>query len=242
MVKLCECGCGQVVKSGNRFINGHNRRHIKLSDDLKKRIKDTMGEYWNNPLIHENAKNKQQRRWEDPLEHEKHSKSQKKRWADPLVRKQQRDKVIKYWEENPLRREEHKNRQKLIWENPILREKQRTDSVKRLEDPMERQKISDGLNEYYKDPMKRQIRSATAQGISLEDWTNFTYDIDGWRDWSKVTYLNSIFHGCHRHHMTETLVICIPADLHKHIYHNLHTGRGMGEMNILALQYINGEL
>ena len=25
-IKLCECDCGQIVKSGNRFVHGHNWR------------------------------------------------------------------------------------------------------------------------------------------------------------------------------------------------------------------------
>lgn len=28
-MKKCECGCGQIVKKGNRFVNGHNRKGKK---------------------------------------------------------------------------------------------------------------------------------------------------------------------------------------------------------------------
>ena len=66
--------------------------------------------------------------------------------------------------------------------------------------------------------------------------------INDWRDWSKVTYINKWFKGCHRHHITETIVVCIPGELHKHIKHNLKTGYNMGEINMLALQFINGKL
>ena len=35
---ICECGCGQEVKPGNRFINGHNSRYMKVSDPIKDNI------------------------------------------------------------------------------------------------------------------------------------------------------------------------------------------------------------
>lgn len=38
--KLCECGCGQVVKSGNRFIHGHNGKGIKRSNEIGKKISE----------------------------------------------------------------------------------------------------------------------------------------------------------------------------------------------------------
>lgn len=33
--KLCECGCGQEVKKGNRFLNGHNAKCRSKEDNEK---------------------------------------------------------------------------------------------------------------------------------------------------------------------------------------------------------------
>lgn len=35
---LCECGCGQEVKPGNRFIRGHQSRGVKVYDPMKYKI------------------------------------------------------------------------------------------------------------------------------------------------------------------------------------------------------------
>ena len=85
---------------------------------------------------------------------------------------------------------------------------------------------------------KRQ--SAGHQHISYDEWDHFLCEEDNWRDWSNVIYLNDIFPGCHRHHITKTIIVCIPGELHEHISHNLKTGRNMAEINMLALQFING--
>jgi hypothetical protein len=36
--KLCECGCGEEVNPGRRFIAGHQRRGVKLSEEHKSKI------------------------------------------------------------------------------------------------------------------------------------------------------------------------------------------------------------
>lgn len=75
------------------------------------------------------------------------------------------------------------------------------------------------------------------QGIPLSEWKGFI-DKD-WRKWSNVIYLNKPFWGCHRHHLTQTLIACIPKELHSHIPHVMKTGKGMAVMNMLALQFID---
>ena len=85
----------------------------------------------------------------------------------------------------------------------------------------------------------KQRMSASKQGIEYDDWTEFINN--DWRTRRDVRFLNEPFDGCNRHHMTETLAICIPAELHNHIWHNLRTGNNMGEINMLAVQYVIGE-
>jgi len=86
----------------------------------------------------------------------------------------------------------------------------------------------------------RQHISATQQGISYDEWDHFKWEENNWRDWSKVNYLNDWFKGCHRHHITKTIVIHIPAELHGHVRHCLKTDKNMNEINILSLQFMGG--
>jgi hypothetical protein len=50
--------------------------------------------------------------------------------------------------------------------------------------------------------------------------------------------LNQLFDGCEGHHIDKDAVIYIPKALHRSVYHNLWTGRGMEQINVLALQYL----
>lgn len=39
ILKFCECGCGEEVKFGNRFINHHNRIGSHMSKEAIEKIK-----------------------------------------------------------------------------------------------------------------------------------------------------------------------------------------------------------
>jgi len=54
--------------------------------------------------------------------------------------------------------------------------------------------------------------------------------------------LNERFNNSEFHHITKSIGIFIPHELHRHVSHNLKSGQNMGEINLLALQFINGEL
>lgn len=50
--------------------------------------------------------------------------------------------------------------------------------------------------------------------------------------------LNKPFPGSHAHHFNKEGVIYIPAELHRGVYHNVFTGKGMNEINRLAFDWL----
>lgn len=50
--------------------------------------------------------------------------------------------------------------------------------------------------------------------------------------------LNESFDGCESHHIDKEYVICIPQGMHKSIWHNVWTGQGMYEINVMAFDYL----
>lgn len=144
---------------------------------------------------------------------------------------------IDHPEENKL------NSQRLIQyykDHPEAREKARRKTIEQFGDPESRELARQNTIKQFSDPEARERMSAIKQEISYDDWEDF-YHAD-WRNWQNTLLLNAPFPYCHRHHITETLAICIPSELHNHIRHALKTGKNMGEMNLLALQFINGGL
>jgi hypothetical protein len=57
----------------------------------------------------------------------------------------------------------------------------------------------------------------------------------------KYIPLNNPFPGCEGHHINKELVIHIPKELHRHLYHNVFNNQNMYEINMLTLQYLKGE-
>ena len=81
--------------------------------------------------------------------------------------------------------------------------------------------------------------SAMQQGIDTEDWQEF---VPNGRHHVVHKYkcikMNDYFIGSDAHHITKSIIVYIPSVLHQHIKHNLKTGYNMGEINMLATQYI----
>jgi len=49
----CLCGCGQIVKLGKRYIWGHNRKNVVLTEKEKRNMRKTAKKRWQNPEYRE---------------------------------------------------------------------------------------------------------------------------------------------------------------------------------------------
>lgn len=90
----------------------------------------------------------------------------------------------------------------------------------------------------------RILQSSISQGVEVSEWMGFC--IRDHRYYVKpipqCMQMNNRFVGSEGHHITPSIVAFIPAELHNHIAHNIKTGENMGEINALAIQFINGGL
>ena len=59
---------------------------------------------------------------------------------------------------------------------------------------------------------------------------------------NNCVHLNEKFKDSNFHHMSYNIGLFIPVELHQHISHSLKSGLGMTEMNLLAMQYLYGEI
>ena len=135
--------------------------------------------------------------------------------------------------------------QKKAWEDPNIRAKHVESAKIMWEDPDVRAKYVKAWEiktpKEYED-FAIQI-SCDHQGIPIEDFDGFIgNDRSHVKPIVQCVQMNKRFKGSDAHHIMPSIVIFIPSELHQHIPHNLKTGYNMGEMNILALQFINGGL
>ena len=56
-----------------------------------------------------------------------------------------------------------------------------------------------------------------------------------------ATELNEPFEGCEMHHISKDVVVYIPKSLHRSIYHNLKTGKGMDKINKKVLEWLEAK-
>ena len=132
---------------------------------------------------------------------------------------------------------------------PEYKTKQREASLISQSRPEVKAKISEASKEMWEEMTPKEceefavLQSCIKQGIPVEDFDGFIgNDQPHLKSISQCIQINKRFKGSDAHHITPSIVIFIPTELYRHIPHNLKTGYNMGEMNMLALQFINGGL
>ena len=270
MVKLCACGCGGVIviKPHHKYsgipdyIHNHHRKGKHLSQDHKDKIsKANKGRKITGQAL-ENMKIAAK----DPERNRKISESQmgdKNRMAnlesrekmilsleqfyeDPEAREIQRQNAIEQWSDQDARDEMSRIKKQYYIDHPEEKELNKKRLIQYyIDNPEARDNAREKTLEQFGTQESRERHSAI---MKEED-----YDAGEWSGFKRTSrqYVKSIeqsiqinkrFKGSEGHHITPSIVMFIPNELHKHIRHNIKTGENMGEMNILALQFINGDL
>jgi hypothetical protein len=101
-------------------------------------------------------------------------------------------------------------------------------------------------------PETRAKISAAGKGRIVSPETRAKKSVAQWKGGRKVgwarahakrkglgyVFLNERFAGCEGHHVDNDQVIHVPKALHRSIYHNQHTGKGMAQINAIAYNYL----
>lgn len=85
--KLCECGCGRIVKSGMRFIHGHNRKGYKLTEDELRIKSERVTEYYKTHTVSDETKKKQSDIVSERFKNNPMTDEHKKKISDSLIGK-----------------------------------------------------------------------------------------------------------------------------------------------------------
>ena len=53
--------------------------------------------------------------------------------------------------------------------------------------------------------------------------------------------LNERFEGSEAHHIDKEFIIYVPKEMHRSVWHNIHTGKGMEQINDMAIDFCYGD-
>lgn len=231
VVAICD-GCGKIRKLGfdyyapmchlcsKRTPEAREAARLKSLEqwsnpDMRKDMAKIKNDFYtNNPNFGENQRHIMIEWNKDhPEAGEKHSVFMKERCNDPDVITTMSKIAIQYYKNTPAAGNKHSMKMKQLYTN---------------------------------NPEMKERISAREQGQDYDagEWTGFIDDKSRPHviPIKRCIKLNERFNGSEGHHITKSIVVFIPSELHNHIGHNLKTGENMGEINVLAIQFINGGL
>ena len=227
VIRVCDrCGVPEPVRKRDSSRLCKICAPLKRFEDPEERTANARRQKvcQSTPEVREKKSKSMKKYYEDPITREKNSQSKKKYFHDnPEALVKMSRTTRKFHHDHPEVASSHSIKMKSIWAQP--------DNIM---NGSERQKQF-----FIDNPDERKKASARRQGVSVNKWTGFS-------DKSRphvlpihaCTLINEWFPGCEGHHLSRSLVAFIPADMHKHIYHDLKSGLGMAEMNALALQFL----
>lgn len=226
--KLCKCGCGEPVYGNVDYVLGHHARVQFSTEEGRDAVRVGVN-----------------KRWEDPEEHIKASIANKKAQGTPEARKANSKRHLQYAIDHPETGEDHSVRMKKFYSNQDNRDARRDEMNYHYSLPGSIEAAAQRTNQsYINDPDLGKRNSARKQGQDYDkgEWTGYTDKsrreyVDPVRDCHQ---LNNRFKGSEGHHITKSIVIFIPKELHRHIYHDIKKATNIAEMNMLAFQYMNG--
>jgi len=127
MEKLCQCGCGNNTKPGNRFIIGHNIRGRVQSDEEKIKRSLSLSKSWETDF---ERKRKSSERFSGDRNPSKNPEIVAKIVKKNKGRKQPRETVekmrnylIKLYEEHPEKKKKISEKMKKLWQQKEFQEK-----------------------------------------------------------------------------------------------------------------------
>lgn len=132
-VDLCECGCNQYAKPGNRFIAGHNRRGEKQSEKEKRKRAVSLSKSWATDYERKRRQSERMTGEKNPFYGKFHTQdaknknrsSQLKRNEDIEVRLKNTERQLEYWKNHPEKKKETSDKMKKLWQGKEFQEKWR---------------------------------------------------------------------------------------------------------------------
>lgn len=184
--------------------------------------------------------------WSDPKNREMESKAKLElHKINPELAKNHSKTLIQLNKDNPELGKQHSIIMKSLCSDPEYIAKlcvvQHDYALNHPEKAERQSRVLIQLNKDNPELAKRHSAAMQGQDYDAGEWDDFVdYNRKHLEPETRCVKINQRFVGCEGHHITQSLMVYIPAKLHRHIGHNLKTGKGMAEINMIALQYING--
>lgn len=188
MKQLCKCGCGQVVKEGNTYMNGHwwrgkhrisNRKGKHHSNETKELLRVKMKAMWNNNYyvnkmspsdkIRQILRDKSKILWQNQNHREMMAKAARERWQNKEYRKKN-IKGIRKAARTKEHREKLREIQKALWLNESFRNK-RTQEIRKAHTEESDKKRRKTMLKMWKD---KKFREKSIRGMK-NLWKNKEY-------------------------------------------------------------------